>query len=447
MTPVTVLVVDDDAGMCDMLAIHLRQRGFVVDTRGSAAAALELAEQRDFDVVVTDVTMPDVGGVELCTQLVARHPKLPVILITAFGTMETAIEAMRAGAYDFLPKPFRIEHLVMAINRAATLGRLEHRVQRLQRAVAPTAFGELVGTSPAMTELYGKLERIAASEAPVLVTGETGTGKELIVRAIHRGGARASGPLVAINCAAMPTALLESELFGHAKGAFTDARAAKQGLFVAANGGTLFLDEVGELPLELQPKLLRAIQERVVRPVGATEEVAFDARLITATNRDLEAMVDDGEFRQDLLFRINVVPLAIPALRERGGDVALLASHFLDRFASRAAKRIVGFTADAAQRLMAYGWPGNVRELENCIECAVALAANDHIAVADLPDKLRAFRPTVTDTTALLTLDELERRHVRRVLEAVAGNKTAAARVLGIERRTLYRILQRDLSS
>jgi transcriptional regulator with PAS, ATPase and Fis domain len=282
----------------------------------------------------------------------------------------------------------------------------------------------------------------------VLITGESGTGKELVSRAIHAAGERAGGPFVAVNCAAMPAQLLESELFGHEKGAFTDARTAKPGLFVAARGGTIFLDEIGELPLEVQPKLLRALQEHTVRPVGATAEVPFDARLITATNRNLETMVEEHTFREDLYFRINVLSVELPALRTRGGDVLVLASHFLDRIAARARKRIAGFSAEAAHKLMAYAWPGNVRELENCIERAVALASFDQIAVSDLPEKIRAFRATQIvlsseDPSTFVTLEELERRYVARVLEGMNNNKAATARILGIERKTLYRMLER----
>jgi two-component system response regulator HydG len=269
-----------------------------------------------------------------------------------------------------------------------------------------------------------------------------------VARAIHDASARKAGPFVAINCAAMPAPLLESELFGHEKGAFTDARTAKQGLFVAANGGTIFLDEIGELPLEMQPKLLRALQEHVVRPVGATHELSFDARVIAATNRDLEGMVEARTFREDLYFRINVLQVDLPPLRARGADILVLARHFLDRIAARAGKRILGFSPEAAQKLLAYAWPGNVRELENCIERAVALASFDQIAVSDLPEKIKTFRSNelvvaTDDPSALMTFDELERRYAARVLEAVGGNKAAAARILGIERKTLYRMLER----
>ncbi len=283
---------------------------------------------------------------------------------------------------------------------------------------------------------------------PPCCLAESGTGKELVARAIHGAGPRASGPFVAINCAAMPGPLLESELFGHAKGAFTDAKAAKIGLFQTANGGTIFLDEIGELPLEIQPKLLRVLQERTMRPVGSTAEIAVDARVISATNRDLETMIEEQRFREDLYFRINVLTINLPPLRARSSDILLLARHFLERIGSRTNKHVPDLSAEAAQKLMAYPWPGNVRELENCIEYAVALASFDQISIGDLPDKVRTYRPTeivlsTSDPESLVPLEELERRYVLRVLVSVDGNKAAAARVLGIERRTLYRMLER----
>jgi two-component system response regulator HydG len=444
----SVLVVDDDPGMCAMLQTRLSTRGLTVVTRSSAAEAVEVAQREPFDVVVTDVTMRGMTGVELCHQLLELRPHLPVILITAFGSMEMAIQAIRAGAYDFLPKPFEIDHLVLAIERGATLARLRDEVEKLRRMVTPTTFGSLVGSSAVMTELYGKLAKIADNDAAVLLSGESGTGKELVARAIHGASAREAGPFVAINCAAMPAQLLESELFGHARGAFTDARSAKVGLFQAADRGTIFLDEIGELPLEIQPKLLRVLQERAVRPVGSNVEIKVDARVICATNRDLEGMVEQQTFREDLFFRVNVLTVRLPPLRTRGGDILVLARYFLERIASRTGKRVPGLTAEAAHKLMVYPWPGNVRELENCMEFAMALASFDDITVADLPDKIRAYKPTQivlasNDPEQLVTLEELERRYVVRVLESVDGNKAAAARVLGIERRTLYRMIER----
>jgi two-component system response regulator HydG len=444
-----VLLVDDDQGMCSMLAARLATRGFQATSETSPAQALEIFERQDFEAVVTDVNMKGMNGVELCRRILEIRSSTPVILITAFGTMDAAIGAIRAGAYDFIPKPFEIDQLVLALDRAITFASLKAEVLRLKRAVADTQrFDEIIGTSPAITQLFGVLAKVAQSDAPVLVTGESGTGKELVARAIHHQGARAKGQLVAVNCAAMPENLLESELFGHAKGAFTDARSAKVGLFQAAHGGTIFLDEIGDLPLGLQPKLLRALQERVIRPVGGTTELPFDARVISATNRDLETMVEEHVFREDLFFRINVIPVALPPLRARGGDVLLLAQHFLERIAARANKPVTAFSPEAAAKLMAYSWPGNVRELQNCVERAVALASFAAIEVSDLPDKVRAFKSSQIviggdDPTELVSLEELEKRYTQRVLESVAGNKSAAARILQIERKTLHRMLAR----
>ncbi|MET0792570.1 MAG: sigma-54 dependent transcriptional regulator [Polyangiaceae bacterium] len=448
-----VLLVDDDPGMCAMLEARLSTRDFEVVSFTSAELALEAFDRQSFDAVVTDVNMRGMNGVELCRRLLEMRSTVPVILITAFGSMDAAIAAIRAGAYDFIPKPFEIEQLMLALERGIRLAALHDELRRLKLAVAHTQrFDELIGSSPAMTRLYGLLAKVAESEAPVLVTGESGTGKELVARAIHSQGVRAHGPLVAINCAAMPEQLLESELFGHVKGAFTDARTAKVGLFEAARGGTLFLDEIAELPLGLQPKLLRALQERVVRPVGGTTEVAFDARVIAATNRDLETMVEEHRFREDLFFRINVIQIALPPLRARGADILILAQAFLERIAARANRPVTGFSDEAAAKILAYAWPGNVRELQNCVERAVALTSFNRIEVDVLPDKVRAFKSNqvvlgTDDPAELVSLEQLEDLYVRRVLEAVAGNKSAAARILKIERKTLHRMLARASDS
>jgi two-component system response regulator HydG len=307
--------------------------------------------------------------------------------------------------------------------------------------------GELIGASPAMQQIYQLIDQVSTTDATVLITGESGTGKEVVAREIHNRSRRKAAPFVVINCAAVPEALLESELFGHAKGAFTDAKHSRQGLFQQANGGTLFLDEIGEMAISLQPKLLRALQERKVRPVGAEAEITVDVRLLTATNRELEDMVEDKRFREDLYYRINVIHLPLPPLRARGGDVLLLAQHLLRHYATVFDKKVMGLSAAVAERLMAYDWPGNVRELGNCLERAVALAHFEEIQVEDLPDKIRHSRRTNpmsgSELPELLTLEEVERRHVVRVLEACHGNRTDAAKILGLDRKTLYRKLLR----
>jgi DNA-binding NtrC family response regulator len=424
--PSRIAVVDDDPAMRDLLNTHLARLGHEVSTHARAASALAIADA--CDLVVSDLRMPDMDGIELCRAIDGR---VPVILISAFGTLETAILAMRAGAADFVPKPFRIDALTEAIAR--TTWCRSSPLSRSSPRSARTVDAGLVGSSAAMAAVRERIAKVAPSDAPVLVTGESGTGKELVARAIHAGSPRAAGPLVVVNCAAIPPALVESELFGHVRGAFTDARGDRAGLFATADGGTLFLDEIGELPLEIQPKLLRALQERLVRPVGGAGELAVDVRVVAATNRDLDTMVARGTFREDLYYRVHVLHVALPALRDRGDDVLELARYFA---------RGTSITPDAAAALLAHAWPGNVRELESALVHARALAESKPIHVAHLPDRVAQRRGPTSDGK-LVTLAELERRHVAWVLERVDGNKSAAARILGIERKTLYRMLER----
>jgi two-component system response regulator HydG len=393
--------------------------------------------------------MPDMSGIEVCERVLGIRPDLPVIVLTGQGNLEAAVAALRAGAFDFLTKPVDLKLLDIAVERAVAHSQLKQEIRRLRQAVVtgdrPVS---VIGSSSAMRRGYHLITRIGASDASVLIHGETGTGKELVARAIHAASSRKDGPFVAINCAAVPAALIESELFGHARGAFTDAKAQRAGLFVEANGGTLFLDEIGELPIEVQPKLLRALQERKVRPVGSNTEIPFDARLLAASNRDLEHEVEEKRFREDLYYRVNVVRLDLPPLRDRGGDVLELAHHFLKELGVRSGKPALGLSAPVADKLLSYRWPGNVRELENCIERAVALAEYETLTVHDLPEKVRAFTAdrfvvTADDATEIISMDQVERRYVARVLSLVGGNKTKAAEVLGFDRRTLYRKLER----
>jgi two-component system, NtrC family, response regulator AtoC len=444
-----VLIVDDDTSMCELLADGLIQHGYQARWNASPHEALTQLAEHDFDVVLTDINMRDMSGLELCQKATEAYPELPVIVITAFGSMETAVQAIRAGAYDFITKPFDIDVVAIAIERAVKHGVLTREVRRLQRAVDESRrFDELLGASPAMKEVYDLLERVGESESTVLVSGESGTGKELVARALHRRSRRSAGPFVAINCAAMPEQLLESELFGHTKGAFTDARNARPGLFVQAKGGTIFLDEIGDMPVGLQPKLLRALQERTVRPVGGDTETPIDVRVVAASNRDLETAIEERKFREDLYYRINVIHVELPPLRARGADVLLLATHYLQHFAAQSQKDVRSLDSEAAEKLSAYAWPGNVRELANCMERAVALTRNESIGIADLPEKIRSYRTShvlvaATDPTELVPMEEVEKRYILRVLEAVGGNKTLAAQVLGLDRKTLYRKLDR----
>lgn len=444
-----VLVVDDDTDMCELLVAGLQKRGFDAHYKTSASEAFDLLSTAEFDVVVTDLHMHGMNGIELCRRIVDNWPDLPVVVITAFGSLETAIAGIRVGAYDFLTKPFEIDVLKLTLDRAINHRSLKRELTRLRRAVQESQrFEEMLGASTSMKKVYDLLDRVAESEASVLIMGESGTGKELVARALHKRSRRGKGPFVAINCAAMPETLLESELFGHVKGAFTDAKNAHQGLFVQANGGTLFLDEIGEVPLSLQPKLLRALQERVVRPVGGSTEVSVDVRIFAATNRDLETAVDERRFREDLFYRINVIQVGLPALRARGNDILLLAQHFLEHFAALARKDVVGMSTAVAEKLLAYSWPGNVRELQNCVERAVALTSYSQITVEDLPEKIRNYQTShviiaSNDPSELVSMEEVEKRYIVRVLDAVGGNKTLATQILGFDRTTLYRKLER----
>jgi DNA-binding NtrC family response regulator len=442
-----VLVIDDDGSLREMLGELLTQRGFEITSCGSADDALRVLTEQEFDVVVTDVNMPAMTGGQLCRRIVANREDLPVVLMTAFGSMAASILAIRAGAYDFVTKPIDLDELVLILERAQGHRSLRGEVKRISSAPDDARrFDEILGACEPMKKIYDLIARVAKRETGVLITGESGTGKELVARALHLRSPRRDGPFIAINCAALPESLLESELFGHVKGAFTDAGQTRTGLFVQASRGTLFLDEIGDMPLRMQTKLLRALQERTVRPVGGDGEVSFDTRVLAATNRDLETEVEEKRFREDLFYRINVVRIHVPPLRVRGSDIILLAQHYLNRYLRRGKAGGLGMSSAAADKLLGYPWPGNVRELQNCIQGAVALAPLDEIDVDDLPERVRAFKPphVLIEGTApvdLLTMNDVERRHVLRVLDAVAGNKSIAAKVLGLDRRTLYRKL------
>ena len=447
MKKTEVLVVDDERDTCELLELALSRQGMQVTTCTTAADALEKIASRDFDVVLTDLSMPETSGLEVCERVIAIRPDVPVVLITGHATLETAMGAIRAGAYDFVTKPIESKTLGVVVSRAVQHRRLREQIRQL-RAARDANQSIIVGGSPAMRKVADLIDRVSDSDASVLIHGETGTGKELVARAVHNKSKRREGPFVAINCAAVPHSLLESELFGHARGAFTDAKATRVGLFQQANGGTLFLDEIGELPIDVQPKLLRALQERKVRPVGDNREIPSDARIVAATTRDHDNEVQEKRFREDLYYRINVVKLEVPPLRSRGSDTLHLAHHFLKQFAERSGKPTLELSERAAERLMAYEWPGNVRELENCIEHAVALARFDQVTVEDLPEKLRgylagSFVATANDPTEIVTMEELEKRYLLRVFTLVGNNKSRAAEVLGIDRRTMYRKLER----
>jgi two-component system response regulator HydG len=444
-----LLVVDDEADVCELLRLGLARLGHQIDTATSLAQARALLEENGYDSLLLDLRLGAEDGLELCREVVAGHPDLPVVVITGYGSMESAVGAIRAGAYDFVTKPVVMDALSMTVGRAVRHHRLESEVRRLRAQTDRDAQVQqgILGDSSAIKRMLRVIEQVAESDATVLVTGESGTGKELVARQLHKASARCGEPFLPVNCAALPANLLESELFGHVRGAFTDAKTARKGLFLEAGDGTLFLDEIGELPHELQPKLLRVLQERKVRAVGGTQEHAINARLIAATNRDLEQDVEDGRFREDLFYRVNVIRVQVPRLAARANDVLLLAQHFLQEISARSGKRLVGITPEAAAKLLDYDWPGNVRELQNAMERAVALARYDHVTVDELPDRIREYeseRIVLADAPEhMLTLAQLERRYIFRLLNAVGGNKTRAAQILGLDRRTLYRKLEK----
>ena len=448
MTDAAILIVDDERAMCELIETALQMRGYQTASCQSADHALQIMGEREFDVVLTDVRMPGTSGLQLCQQINDRRPDLPVVVMTAFGTLETAVDAMRSGAYDFITKPVELEVLSLTIGRAVERRRLAQQIHLLEQQVgAEHRFGELLGESEPMVRLYDQLSKVALSEASILITGESGTGKELVARSIHQNSPRDGKPFVAINCAAMSETLLESELFGHVRGAFTDARSERRGLFLEAAGGTLLLDEIGDMPMAMQVKLLRALEDSRLRPVGSDKEIEFDVRVLAATHRDLEAAVEEGRFREDLFYRINVIQIHLPPLRSRGTDILRLANHFVSQVAEKSNRPVSGVSETAAEKLLAYSWPGNVRELRNVMERAVTLTRHDTITLDDLPEKVLQHRGEAllidsSDPEQLLSLEEVERRYIDHVLKATSGNRTQAAKVLGLDRKTLYRKLK-----
>jgi two-component system, NtrC family, response regulator AtoC len=442
-----LLVVDDEQSIRRLCMTIGTALGFACTEAESAEAALPRLEADTPDLVLTDLRLPTQTGVALLKQTKAILPRTEVAIMTGHGSIESAVDAMKLGAYDYIEKPFRVEKMRMLLQRMAEKVRLVTENQFLRERVdAEENLGGIIGTSANIQDVLRMISRLKDTRTPVLVSGESGTGKELVARAIHFRGAMAQTAFVAVDCGSLVPTLMESELFGYEKGAFTGAMKTKAGLFQAANGGTIFLDEIGELPLEMQAKLLRVLQEKEVRPVGSNEKVNVDVRVIAATNRDLEAAYRAGTFRKDLYFRLNVVTVHIPALRERRSDIPMLVHHFLDRYAQGANMQV---TAAAMKSLLQYDWPGNVRELENCVARAVTLGDRELIDVADLPPSIRSEQVdssnSATDTASLSTtaLAEMERMTILRVFEQANGDKALAGRMLGISRATLYRKLKR----
>jgi two-component system, NtrC family, response regulator PilR len=436
-----VLIVDDEPDIRELLEITLGRMKLSTCAAGTVAEARRLLDGNSFDLCLTDMRLPDGSGIELVEHIQQRHPQLPVAMITAYGSMDTAIAALKAGAFDFVSKPVDLQMLRDLINSALALA----RPRPPEGAGAPAS--TLHGEAPPMQRLRETIRKLARSQAPVCILGESGSGKERVAREIHRLGPRAERPFVPVNCGAVPTELMESEFFGHVKGAFTGAAADKEGLFQAAQGGTLFLDEVAELPLHMQVKLLRAIQERAVRPVGGNHEIPVDVRILSATHRNLAALVAEGRFRQDLYYRLNVIELRVPPLRERLEDLPLLAEHILGRIAGHWGSEGFRLAPDALAHLGTYSYPGNVRELENILERAATLCEGHTIHAADLhlPDHTHAAdriaEPAVADRALDDLLEERERQAILRALARTGGNRTAAARLLGISFRQMrYRL-------
>jgi len=441
--PPRILVAEDDLEMLALVTEHLEEQGYTVVGAPRGTEAVTQLQAGEFDLLLTDLRMPDVDGMEVLRVAKERRPELPVVLITAFGTIETAIQAIRQGAYDYVTKPFALEEISLLVRKALEDRRLREENRRLREEVAGRyRLHNLLGASPGMQSVFALIRQAAPGDANVLISGESGTGKELVAKALHYNSLRNERPFVPINCAAVPAGILESELFGHVKGAFTGAIRARRGLFREAEGGTLFLDEIADMAPELQAKLLRSIEDRAVRPVGSDEVLSVDLRIVAATNKDLVARIQEGAFREDLYYRLAVIPIHLPPLRERREDIPLLAEHFLRRAATGAGKSIQGFTPEAMASLLRHPFPGNVRELENVIERAVTLTAGGQIQ----PESLLLDTSLAPAPSSLLaqaagrpTLDELTAEYVALVLREVGGDKDKAAQVLGVSKRTLYR--------
>ncbi|MBI2999370.1 MAG: sigma-54-dependent Fis family transcriptional regulator [Deltaproteobacteria bacterium] len=442
-----VLVVEDDREMRRLLSDLLTDEGYEVDTVSDGHSALERYKQAGFHVVITDLMMPGMKGSELVRRLREIDPEALVLVITAFGSIESAVETMQAGAYNYLTKPFLTDEILLNLSRALEQRNLKKELQSLREEVhGRYGLKNILGNSDKMQRVFEIVSRVSDVEANVLITGESGTGKELIARAIHYHSSRSRAPFIPVNSAAIPETLLESELFGSLRGAFTDAKKDRRGLFREADGGTLFLDEISELPLNLQAKLLRVIEDKEVRPLGASRSEKVDVRILAASNRDIEELAGEGKFRRDLFYRLNVIRVDLPPLRERLEDIPLLADHFLQKFSGKARRKIAGITEDALAALVSYPWPGNVRELEHTIERAVLLGKGEQINVTDLPPQLLARSNRAVSLGEAIargyTLKDLEREYIKKVLEATGENKTEAATILGVDRTTLYRKLE-----
>ena len=440
-----ILVVDDEEQMRDLLAKVLERKGYQVSVCGDGAEALALLEREPADLVVTDVRMPGLNGMEALRAIKELNPDIVVLIMTAFGSIDQAVQAVKEGAYDYINKPFKIDEILLTIDKALEERNLRHEVSTLRQELRTRYhFENLIGKSRAMQDVFGLIEQVAGSRSTVMVYGKSGTGKELVAKAVHYNSPRSAKAFVAVNCAAIPAELLESELFGHEKGAFTGAIATKVGKFELATGGTLFLDEIGHMRLDLQAKILRALQEREIERVGGTRVIKIDVRVLAATNRDLKKAIEEGTFREDLYYRLNVVPITLPDLKDRQEDIPLLANHFVQKFAPESNPAIREISKEAMAILMSHTWPGNVRELENVIERAVTLGHGPAIELKDLPPHLAGgTNPLERALAKEATLEDLEKDYIAMILRRTKGHQIRAASILGIDRRTLYRKIRR----
>jgi DNA-binding NtrC family response regulator len=445
-SPIGILIVDDDEITCNLLEEVLSKEGYVVDKALNGREAIDKGENKPYDVVLTDIRMIDVDGMEVLRAYRQKSPDSIIIMMTAFGSIETAIRAIKEGAYDYVSKPFKLDEIKLTIRRALEQKRLlQENLFYRQELITKYKLENIVGRSPQMLQVYKTVARVAESRSTILIAGESGTGKELVARAIHFNSPRSSKSYVAVDCGSLAETLLESELFGHVRGAFTGAVTNKKGLFEEADNGTCFLDEVGDISLAMQAKLLRVIQEHEIKRVGGTETTKIDVRIIAATNKNLEELVAEKKFREDLFYRLNVVSIHLPPLRERLDDIPFLADHFLRKYAAENEKPVSRISAEVLDLLLRYQWPGNVRELENVIERALTLSPHSLILPEDLPRRLRV-EPSEISATSLpsqVSLTELEKIYIKKVLEETGGNKKRAADILGIDRRTLYRMAAR----
>ena len=438
-----ILVVDDEPSIRSQLEEALQEAGYSTQGAGDGRAAAEMALQDSFDFCVSDIRMPGMSGIELLRKFGETSPETMVVLMTAHRELDTAIEAIRLGAVDYLLKPFKPQELVAKLGRLAEHRRLVLENRNLRRTVEEVAPSKMIGNSPAMLKVLETVDRVASLPSHVLITGESGTGKDLVARALHERGSRAKAPFVPINCAAIPETLLESELFGHVKGSFTGAVDNKEGLLKTAGEGTIFLDELGEIPLAIQAKLLRAIESREIQPVGSTRRIQVQARIVVATNRDLAAEVKGGRFREDLYYRLAVVEIHVPPLRERREDIPALANHFVQKYAQDLGRGVRGISRDALRLLAGHDWKGNIRQLSNAIERAVIFAAGEEIQPSDLPAPVQGAAPRDPEFNGTLhdATSDFERAYILRVIEECGGNKRKAARRLGLSFTTLYRKL------